>query len=166
MVFGTCFFKFLDIFLTQINQKKQHFKVAKFYSYTFSADSTGVDAFPCRGRARGLTALPLSLECWELLERLRWPRWPEFCWSHSGAGHVSGCMRSPMGGTLEVFLGPSSSSRPRRGHGGITPKDAFAGKWVVFLAFEIDSCGGGGSLESLMSHSRCFGRLFGYDCVC
>jgi hypothetical protein len=30
---------------------------------------------------------------------------------------------------------------------GTTPKDAFAGKWVVFLALEIDSRGDGGSLE-------------------
>jgi hypothetical protein len=46
---------------------------------------------------------------------------------------------------------------------GITPKDTFAGKWVVFLALEIDSCGDGGSLESVKSHSCCFGRLFGCD---
>jgi hypothetical protein len=32
---------------------------------------------------------------------------------------------------------------------GTTPKDAFAGKWVVFLALEIDSRGDGGSLESV-----------------
>jgi hypothetical protein len=41
---------------------------------------------------------------------------------------------------------------------GTTPKDAFAGKWVVFLALEIDSRGYGGSLESVVLRSRCFGR--------
>jgi hypothetical protein len=48
----------------------------------------------------------------------------------------------------------------------MSPKDAFAGKWVVFLALEIDSLGDGGSSESVVSHSCCFGRHFGYDCVC
>jgi hypothetical protein len=49
---------------------------------------------------------------------------------------------------------------------GTTPKDAFAGKWVVFLALEINSRGDGGSLELVVSRTRCFGRLFGYDCIC
>jgi hypothetical protein len=49
---------------------------------------------------------------------------------------------------------------------GISPKEAFAGKWVYFLALEIDSRGDGSSLELVVSPSRCFGRLFVKDCLC
>jgi hypothetical protein len=48
----------------------------------------------------------------------------------------------------------------------ISPKDAFAGKWVFFLALEIDSRGDGGSLELVVSRERCFGRLFNKECIC
>jgi hypothetical protein len=65
-----------------------------------------------------------------------------------------------------VSLNRLGSSRPGPGLGGISPKDAFACKWVVFLALDLDSRGDGGSLESVVSQSRCFGRLFGYDCIC
>jgi hypothetical protein len=49
---------------------------------------------------------------------------------------------------------------------GISPKDAFAGQWVFFLALEIDSRGDGGSLESVVLRERCFGRLFNKECIC
>jgi hypothetical protein len=66
-----------------------------------------------------------------------------------------------LGGVFKSF----KQLKARTRSWGVSPKDAFAGKWVVFLALEIDSWGDGGSLESVVSHSRCFGRLFGYDCV-
>jgi hypothetical protein len=49
---------------------------------------------------------------------------------------------------------------------GISPKDAFAGKWDFFLALEIDSRGDGGSLPSVVSRERCFGRLYNKECIC
>jgi hypothetical protein len=49
---------------------------------------------------------------------------------------------------------------------GISPKDAFAGRWVFFFALEIDSRGDGGSLESVVLRERCFDRLFDKDCIC
>jgi hypothetical protein len=49
---------------------------------------------------------------------------------------------------------------------GISPKDAFAGKWVFFLALEIDSRGDGSRVDSVVTKERCFGRMFGKDCSC
>jgi hypothetical protein len=163
--FGTLqlwFGKFsVDLFASSDN-----FKVAKFYSYAFSADSAGVDAFsmPSEGE-RAYCAPPIALilrtirkiEVTKMTGVLLIPLWrgARF-WLHAfpNGRHLGGVFRS--------FKHLKSKTRSW----GTTPKEAFAGKWVVFLALEIDSRGDGGSLESVVLHSRCFGRLFGYDCVC
>jgi hypothetical protein len=43
-----------------------------------------------------------------------------------------------LGGVFKLFRKLEARTRSW----GISPKDAFAGKWVVFLALEIDSWGG------------------------
>jgi hypothetical protein len=48
---------------------------------------------------------------------------------------------------------------------GLSPKEAFAGRWVFFLAFEVDSRGSGRA-ESIIAKERCFVRLFGKECLC
>jgi hypothetical protein len=67
-----------------------------------------------------------------------------------------------LGGVFRSFRQLKAKTRSW----GIFPKDVFAGKWVYFLALEIDSLGDGSLLESVVSPSRCFGRLFAEDCIC
>jgi hypothetical protein len=140
--------------------------VDKFYSYTFSADSTGVDAFSMSWEGeRAYCAPPIALilrtirkiEVTKMTGVLLIPLWrgAGFCLHAFSDGRHLGCV-------FRSFKQLKAKTRSW----GVSPKNAFAGKWVVFLALEIDSRGDGGSLESVVSHSLCFGRLFGYDCVC
>jgi hypothetical protein len=48
---------------------------------------------------------------------------------------------------------------------GLSPKDAFAGSLVFFLALEVD-CRGSGRAESVITKERCFVWLFGKECLC
>jgi hypothetical protein len=142
-------------------------KVPKFYSYAFSANSSGVDAFSMswEGERASYCAPPIALilrtirkiEVSKMTGVLLIPLWrgARF-WLHA---FLDG---RHLGGVFKSFKQLQARTRSW----GVSPKDAFAGKWVVFLALEIDSRGDGGSLESVVSHSRCFGRLFGHDCAC
>jgi hypothetical protein len=67
-----------------------------------------------------------------------------------------------LGGVLRSFRQLKIKTRSW----GISLKDAFAGKWVFFLALEIDSHGEGRLLKLVVSPNCCFGRLFGKDCIC
>jgi hypothetical protein len=151
----------VDLFASSDN-----FKVAKFYSYAFSADSTGVDAFSMSWEGeRAYCAPPIVLilrtirkiEVTKMTGVLLIPLWrgARF-WLHAFpyGRHLGGVFRS------------FKQIKVKTRSWGTTPKDAFAGKWVFFLALDMDSRGDGGSLEPVVSQSRCFGRLFGYDCVC
>jgi hypothetical protein len=153
-------------FLVDLFASADNLKVAKVYSYAFSADSTGVDAFSMSWEGeRAYCAPPIALilrtirkiEVTQMTGVLLIPLWrgARF-WLHTfpDGRHLGGVFRS--------FKQLKAKTRSW----GITPKDAFVGKWVVFLALEINSRGDGSSLESVVLHSRCFGRLFGYDCVC
>jgi hypothetical protein len=153
-------------FTVDLFASADNFKVAKFYSYAFSADSTGVDAFSMSWECeRAYCAPPIALilrtigkiEVTKMTGVLLIPLWrgARF-WLHAFPDGRH------LGGVFKSFKQLKAKTRSW----GMSPKDAFAGKWVVFLVLEIDSCGDCGSLESVVSHSRCFGRLFGYHCVC
>jgi hypothetical protein len=144
----------------------ENFKVAKFYSYSFSADSAGVDAFSMSWEGENAYCAPpivlilraiRKIEVSKMTGVLLIPLWrgARF-WSHTfpDGRHLGGIFRSFK--QLEV----------KTRSWGISPKDAFAGKWVYFLALEIDSRGDGSLLESVVSPSRCFGRLLDKDCIC
>jgi hypothetical protein len=130
-------------FTVDLFASADNFKVPKFYSYAFSANGSGVDAFSMSWEGeRAYCAPPIAL----ILRTIR------------------KIEVSKMTGVLLIPLWRGARFWTRLW--GVSPKDAFAGKWVVFLALEIDIWGDGGSLESVVSHSLCFGHLFGYDCVC
>jgi hypothetical protein len=151
----------MDLFASADN-----FKVAIFYSYAFSADSAGEDAFSMSWEGkRAYCAPPIALilrtirkiEVIKMTGVLRIPLWrgARF-WLHAFPDGRH------LGGVFKSFRQLKAKTKSW----GTSPKDAFAGRWVTFLVLKIDSRGDGGSLESVVSHSRCFGRLFGYDCVC
>jgi hypothetical protein len=153
-------------FTVDLFASADNFKVAKFYSYAFSANSTGVDAFSMSWAGeRAYCAPPIALilrtirkiEVTKMTGVLLIPLWrgARF-WIHAFPDG------SHLGGVFKSF----KQLKARTRSWGVSPKDAFAGKWVVFLALEIDSRGNGGSLESVVLHSRCIGRLFGFVCVC
>jgi hypothetical protein len=163
--FGTLqrwFGKFLVYFFAS----PENFKVAKFYSYAFSADSAGVDAFSMSWEGKkAYCALTIALvlrtirkiEVSKMTGVLLIPLWRGACfWLHAfpDGRHLGGVFRSFRQLKVKTRLW------------GISPKDAFAGQWVYFLALEIDSRGDGSLLESVVSPSRCFGCLFGKDCTC
>jgi hypothetical protein len=153
-------------FTVDLFASAENFKVPKFYSYAFSADGSGVDAFTMSWEGeKAYCAPPIALilrtirkiEVSKMTGVLLIPLWrgARF-WLHAFPDGRH------LGGVFKSFRKLEARTRSW----GISPKDAFAGKWVVFLALEIDSRGDSGSLESVVSQSRCFGRLFGYDCVC
>jgi hypothetical protein len=153
-------------FTVDLFASADNFKVAKFYSYAFSADSTGVDAFSMSWEGeRAYCAPPIALilrtirkiEVTKMTGVLLIPLWrgARF-WLHAFPDGRH------LGGVFKSFKQLKAKTRSW----GMSPKDAFAGKWVTFLVLEIDSRGDGGSFESVVSHSRCFRRLFGYNCVC
>jgi hypothetical protein len=153
-------------FTVDLFASADNFKVAKFYSYAFSADSTGVDAFYMswegeRAHCDPPIALILrtirKIEVTKMTGVLLIPLWRGVrFWLHAFPDGRH------LGGVFKSFKQLKARTRSC----GMSPKDTFAGEWVVFLALEINSRGDGGSLESVVSHSHCFGRLFGYDCVC
>jgi hypothetical protein len=163
--FGTLqqwFGKFsVDLFVSPEN-----FKVAKYYSYSFSADSVGVDAFSMSWEGENAYCAPpialilraiRKIKVSKMTGVLLIPLWrgARF-WLHAFPDGRH------LGGVCRLFKQLKIKTRSR----GISPKDAFARKWVYFLALEIDSRGDGRSLESVVSPSCCFGRLFDNDCIC
>jgi hypothetical protein len=153
-------------FTVDLFASADNFKVSKFYFYTFSADSTGVDAFSMSWEGeRAYCAPPIVLilrtirkiELTKMTGVQLIPLWPGArFWLHAFPDGRH------LGGVFKSF----KQLKAKTMSWGMSLKDAFAGKWVVFLALEIDSRGDGGSSESVVSHSCCFGRLFGYNCVC
>jgi hypothetical protein len=153
-------------FTVDLFASADNFKVAKFYSYAFSADSTGVDAFSMSWEGeRAYCAPPIALilrtirkiEVTKMTGVLLIPLWRGVrFWIHAFPNGRH------LGGVFKSFKQLKAKTRSW----GMSPKDAFAGKRVTFLVLEIDSRGDGASLESVVSHSRCFGYFFGYDCVC
>jgi hypothetical protein len=156
----------LESFRSTCSPSPKNVKVAKFYSYSFSADSAGVDAFSMSWEGKNAyRALPIALilrairkiEVSKMTGVLLIPLWrgARF-WLHAfpDGRHLGGIFRSFKQLKVKTRLW------------GISPKDAFAGKWVYLLALEIDSRGDGSLLESVVSPSRCFGRLFNKDCIC
>jgi hypothetical protein len=151
----------VDLFASADN-----FKVAKFYSYAFSDDSAGVDAFSTSWEGeRAYCAPPIALilrtiRKIEVTKRTGVLLFPLCCgarfWLHAFPNGRQ------LGGVFKSFRQLKAKTRSW----GMSPKEAFAGSWVTFLVLEIDSRGDVGSLESVVSHSRCFGCLFGYNCVC
>jgi hypothetical protein len=153
-------------FLVDLFASSENFKVAKYYSCTFSADSAGVDAFSMSWEGeKAYCAPPIALvlrsirkiEVSKMTRVLLIPLWrgARF-WLHAFPDGRH------LGGIFKSFRQLKAKTRSW----GISPKDAFAGKWVYFLALEIDSRGDGSLLESVVSPSRGFGRLFGKECIC
>jgi hypothetical protein len=144
----------------------KNFKVAKYSSYSFSAGRAGVDAFSMSWEGENVNCTPpialilrviRKIEVSKMTGVLLIPLWrgARF-WLHAfpDGRHLGGVFRS------------FKQLKIKRRSWGISPKDAFAGKWVFFLALEIYSRGDGRSLESVVSPSRCFVRLFNKDCIC
>jgi hypothetical protein len=144
----------------------ENFKVAIYYLYAFSADSAGVDAFSMSWEGeKAYCAPPIALilrtirkiEVTKMTRVLLIPLWRKArFWLHAfpDGRHLGGVFRS------------FSQLKAKTRSWGTTHKDAFAGKWVFFLALEIDSRGDGSSLVSVVSPSRCFGSLFVKGCIC
>jgi hypothetical protein len=115
-----------------------NFKLAKFYSYAFSANSTGVDAFSMSWEGeRAYCAPPIALilrtirkiEVTKMTGVLLIPLWrgaPSWLHAFPDGRH--------LGGVFKSF----KQLKARTRSWGVSPKDAFAGKWVVFLTLEID----------------------------
>jgi hypothetical protein len=158
--------QWFGVFSIDLFASPENFKVARCYSYSFSARSAGVDAFSLSWEGKNAYCAPLitlilrvirKIEVSKMKRVLLIPLWrgARF-WLHSfpDGRHLGGVFRS--------FRQLKVKTRSWR----ISPKDAFAGKWVFFLALEIDSRGDGSSLELVVSCNRCFGRLFSKDCIC
>jgi hypothetical protein len=158
------------VFSIDLFASPENFKVARYYSYSFSADSAGVDAFSMSWEGKNAYCAPpialilraiRKIEVSKMKGVLLIPLWRGAArfWLHAfpDGRHLGGVFRS-----FRSFRQLKIKTRSW----GISPKDAFAGKWVFFLALEIDSRGDRRSLESVVSRNRCFGRLFGKDCIC
>jgi hypothetical protein len=151
----------------------ENFKVARYYSFSFAASCSGVDAFLLSWEGENAYCAPpialilrviRKIEVSEMKGVLLIPLWRGACfWLHAFPDMLHAFPDGRhLGGVFRSFRQLKIKTRLW----GISPKDAFAGKWVFFLALEIDSRGDGRSLESVVSRNYCFGRLFGKDCIC
>jgi hypothetical protein len=158
--------QWFGVFSIDLFASPENFKVAEYYSYSFSADSAGVHAFSLSWEGKNAYCAPpialilrviRKIEVSKMKGVLLIPLWrgARF-WLHAfhHGRHLGRVFRSFRQLKIKTRLW------------GISPKDAFAVKWVFFLALEIDSRGDGRSLESVVSCNRCFGCLFGKDCIC
>jgi hypothetical protein len=140
--------------------------VLRYYSYSFSASCAGVDAFSLSWVGKNAYCAPPIALILRVIKKIEVTRMRGVLlipllrvahfWLHAfpDGRHLGGVFRS--------FKQLKIKTRSW----GISLKDAFVGKWVFFLALEIESCGDGGSLESVVLHERCFGRLFNKECIC
>jgi hypothetical protein len=158
--------QWFGIFSIDLFASPENFKVSRYYLYSFSASCAGVDAFSLSWEGENAYCAPpiaLILRVIRKIEVTRMkgvlliPLWrgARF-WLHAfpDGRHLGGVFRS--------FRQLKVKTRWL----GISPKDAFAGKWVFFLALEIDSRRDGESLESLVSRDRCFGCQYNKECIC
>jgi hypothetical protein len=158
--------QWFGVFSIDLFASPENYKVSRYYSFSFSASCVGVDAFSLLWEGKNAYCAPpiaLILRVIRKIEVTRMkgvlliPLWRgAHLWLHTfpDGRHFGGVFRSFMQLKIKTRLW------------GISPKDAFAGQWVFFLALEIDSRGDGGSLESVVLRERCFGRLFNKECIC
>jgi hypothetical protein len=129
------------VFSVDVFASPENFKVSKYYSYSFLLSCVGVDAFSLSWEDENAYCAPpiaLILRVIRKIEVTRMrgvlliPLWhgARF-WLHvfPDGRHLGGVFRSFR--QLKV----------RARSWSISPKDAFAGRWVFFLALDIDSCG-------------------------
>lgn len=153
------------LFMVDLFASGENFKVERFFAYSHTAGCAGVDAFVHSwNRERVYCAPPVSLilRAVRKLEKsvvsgvLLVPLWKgaKF-WVHAfeDGRHLNGIFE----GMIKVRATTMSWS--------LSPKDAFAGKWVWFLALRVRSKGIG-FLGSVVKRERCFMRLFDKECVC
>jgi hypothetical protein len=144
----------------------ENFKVSRYYSFSYTSSCAGVDAFAHSWENEVVFCAPpialilraiRKMEITSMRGILLIPLWrgAKF-WLHA----------FPDGRHLGNIFRSFWKMRILTRSWGISPKDAFAGKWVFFLALEIDSRGDGSQVDSVVTKERCFGRMFGKDCTC
>jgi hypothetical protein len=158
--------QWFGIFSIDLFASPENFKVSRYYLYSFSASCAGVDAFSLSWKGENAYCAPpialilrviRKIEVMKMKRVLLIPLWRGACFllhAFPDGGHLGGVFRS--------FRQLKVKTRSW----GISPKDAFAGKWGFFLALEIDSRGDRGSLELVVLPERCFGRLYNKECSC
>jgi hypothetical protein len=136
--------QWFGVFSIDLFASPDNYKVSRYYSYSFSASCAGVDAFSLSWEGENAYCAPpialilrviRKIEVTRIKEVLLIPLWRGACfWLHAfpDGRHLGGVFRS--------FKQLKIKTRSW----GISPKDAFAGKWVFFLALKIDSRGDGG----------------------
>jgi hypothetical protein len=158
--------QWFGVFSVDLFASPENFKVSKYYLYFFLSSCAGVDAFSLSWEDENAYCAPpialilrviRNIEVTRMQGVLLIPLWRGACfWLHA----------FPEGRHLGGVFWSFKQLKVRTRSWSISPKDAFARRWVFFLALEIDSRGDGGSLESVVSKERCFGRLFDKDCIC
>jgi hypothetical protein len=158
--------QWFGVFSVDLFASPENYKVSKYYSYSFSTLCAGVDAFSLLWEGKNAYCAPpiaLILRVIRKIEVTRMrgvlliPLWRgALFWLHAFRDGKH------LGGVLWSF----KQLKIRTRSWGISPKHAFAGRWVFFLALEIDSPGDGGSLELVVSREGCFGRLFDKYFIC
>jgi hypothetical protein len=151
----------IDLFASASN-----FKVDKFYAYTHSDGCAGVNAFVHSWNGERAYCAPLVALIMKVIRKIE-------------ASVMSGVVLVPLWRGAKFWLSAfpdwrhlsSRFSRMLKLEAktrawGVSPKDAFAGPIVTFLALEIAEGVFTGPGESLVDKKRCFGRLFNKECVC
>jgi hypothetical protein len=150
----------VDLFASGENNK-----VEKYYTYSFVAGCAGVDAFVHNWSHEVVYCAPpvsLILRVVRKIEK----------------SVVTGVLLVPIWRGAKFWLPVFEDGRHLNGVFSVlrklrikttswsaSPKDAFAGKWVWFLALKIESKGIG-FIGSVVKRDRCFRRLFGKECTC
>jgi hypothetical protein len=150
----------IDLFASANN-----FKVARYFSYSHTSSCAGVDAFslPWDGEVAYI-APPVALIL-RVVRKVEFSRMRGILLIPLWRGAKFWLCAFPDGRHLGGVFRSFRQLRIRTKSWGTSPKDAFAGKWVFFLALEVDSRGCG-PRDSIVAKDRCFGRLFGKACIC
>jgi hypothetical protein len=151
--------KMVGVFTVDLFASAYNFKVKKYCSYAYTSSCAGVDAFTASWDGEVAYCAPPIALIFRVIRKIEVSRMtgvlliPLWLSAFPDGRHLSGIFRS------------FKKLRVKTRSWGLSPKEAFAGRWVFFLALEVDSRGSGRA-ESIVARERCFGRLFGKECLC
>jgi hypothetical protein len=157
--------KMVGVFTVDLFASAFNYKVKKYYSYAYTSSCAGVDAFTASWDGEvAYCAPPISL-IFRVIRKIEVSRMTGVLLIPLWRGAKFWLSAFPDGRHLSGIFRSFKKIRVKTRSWGLSPKEAFAGRWMFFLALEVDSRGSGRA-ESIIAKERCFGRLFGKECLC
>jgi hypothetical protein len=129
------------VFSVDLFASPENFKVSKYYSYSFLLSCVGVDAFSLSWEDENAYCAPPIALILRVIRKIEVTRMRGVLLIPLWRGSRFWLHVFPDGRHLGVVFRSFRQLKVRTRSWSISPKDAFAGRWVFFLALDIDSCG-------------------------